>query len=181
MSRNTVPVLAVVVLASLVFCVSCAKKESAEQATPAVEGSQALDQSVDTGNAYAGYLTAADVERVTGRPGMKAIDRDPSVGAGGDLNFATRNDETALMVQIVDKSYYAGFKEPYFKSALPGIGDEAFEGGTLPGYPPNIVVFAKGDKCVALTAFGDLKADTPTNLLTTGQLAELARIIASRM
>lgn len=181
MSRSMVPVLVVVVLASLVFCVSCAKKESAEQATPAAEGTQALDQSADTGNAYANYLTADDVVKVTGRAGMKYIDRDPTVGAGGDLNFATSDNETALMVQIVDKSYYAGFKQPYFKSALSGVGDEAFVGAMLPGYPPNIVVFAKGDKCVALSAFGDSKADTPTNLLTTDQLTELAKIIASRM
>jgi hypothetical protein len=181
MSRSMIPVLVVVVLASLVFCVSCAKKESAETATPAAEGSQQLDQSVDTGNTYAGYLTAADVEKVTGRAGMKYIDRDPTVGAGGDLNFTTSDDVTALMVQIVAKSYYAGFKEPYFKSALSGVGDEAFVGAMLPGYPPNIVVFAKGDKCVALTAFGDQSASTPTNLLTTDQLAELAKIIASRM
>jgi hypothetical protein len=181
MSRSMVPVLAAVVLASLVFCVSCAKKESAEQATPAVEGSQALDQSVDTGNAYASYLTAPDVERVSGRVGIKYIDRDPTVGAGGDLNFATRDDQTALMVQIVDKSYYAGFKESYFKSAQAGIGDEAFVGALVTGSPPNLVVFLKGDKCVALTAFGDLNADTPTNLLTTDQLIALAKIIDSRM
>ena len=181
MSRSMVPVLVVVVLASLVLCVSCAKKESADTATPAAEGTQALDQSVDTGNTYAGYLTAADVEKVTGRAGMKYIDRDPTVGAGGDLNFITSDDQSALMVQIVAKSYYAGFKEPYFKSALSGIGDEAFQGAMVPGYPPNLVVFLKGDKCVALTAFADQKSGEMTNIITIEQLTELAKIIDSRM
>lgn len=148
---------------------------------PAAEGSQPLDQSVDTGNAYASYLTAADVEKVTGRAGIKAIPRDPSVGAGGDLNFATSDDETALMVQIVDKSYCAGFKQPYFKSAVAGVGDEAFQGETLRGYPANLVVFAKGEKCVALTAFPAPSADNPALFVTVDQAIELAKIVESRM
>jgi hypothetical protein len=183
-----VAVLVVVVLASLIFCVSCAKKEpgetgtpAAEKATPAAEGSQPPGQSVDTGNAYASYLTPADVEKVTGRAGMKSIPRNSVSGAGGDLNFTTSDDELALMVQIVAKNNFAQFKQAYFKSAVAGVGDEAFQGGTIASYPPNLVVFAKGETCVALLAFGDAKADKPANLLTTDQMTELAKVIASRM
>jgi len=34
------------------------------------------------------YLNIADVEKVSGVQGVQLVDYDPSIGAGGDINFA---------------------------------------------------------------------------------------------
>ena len=125
-------------------------------------------------------LTAADVVKISGLAGAKLTPKNPKIGAGGDLNFATADKNLILMVQVVPKSQYAGFRQLSFKAALKGIGDEAMEGATIPGYPSNQVVFTKGMTCVALTVFGDPNKPGK-NVLTIAQTIELAKIIASRM
>jgi hypothetical protein len=180
MSRSMVPVLFVVVLASLICCVSCAKKEPGETGTPAAEGSQQAAKSEDSGTAYASYLTTADVERVTGRAGITSVPKNSTTGAGGDLNFATSDGKLALMVQILEKKYFAQFKA-YFKSSVAGVGDEAFQGETLRGYPTNLFMFTKGETCVALTSFPEPSSGERRLFVTADQEIELAKIIASRM
>ena len=44
------------------------------------------------------YLTVQDVEKITGLQGVKLVPRDPSKGAGGDLNFANKDGKLILMV-----------------------------------------------------------------------------------
>jgi hypothetical protein len=39
---------------------------------------------------YNDYLTAADIEKVSGMTGVKLIPKDPSKGAGGNLNFCCK-------------------------------------------------------------------------------------------
>jgi hypothetical protein len=124
-------------------------------------------------------LTVADVETATGRAGVRAIPRDPSKGAGGDLNFADARGEILVMIQVVEAKYYPEFKKAYFTAALAGVGDEAFTGASLPGKPENFACFRKGDRCVAVTGFLDLSTGKPA--LNRDQVVALARVVVSRM
>jgi hypothetical protein len=127
------------------------------------------------------YLTAADIEKVSGMTGVKSIPRDPGKGAGGNLNFAAGDDYLIVMVQIVDKSYYEGYKKVLKgNSEIMGLGDQAMRGATIPSYPENFVVFTKGNTCIALTVFANMK-EIGENMLTIEQTTELARVIASRL
>lgn len=123
-------------------------------------------------------LTAADVTNVAGFT-AKLTPKNPGIGAGGDLNFATADKRLILMVQVVNKSQYVGYKS-FMKAPLKGIGEEALQGATMPGYPNNLVAFIKGFTCVALTVFGDPN-NPGKNMLTIEQAIELAKMIASRM
>lgn len=132
---------------------------------------------------YNDYLTAADIEKVSGLTGVELIPRNPKIGAGGTLNFATTNGDTNLivMVQVVSKSYYEGYKEVCKEnSGIKGLGDQAMRGATISNYPENLVAFTKGNTCIALTVFGNMK-DIGKNMLTIEQTTELAKIIASRL
>jgi hypothetical protein len=124
-------------------------------------------------------LTIADVETATGKAGIKTVPRNPSIGAGGDLNFATPAGDILVMVQVVDVKYYAQFKRTYFKTALAGAGDEAFTGAPLGGNTENFACFKKDAQTVAVTGFLDLR--TGKSALTRDQVVALAKIIASRM
>lgn len=128
---------------------------------------------------YDKYLTAADVLKVSGITDVKPVAHNPSVGAGGDLNFATSDGRMIVMAQFVDKRYYADYKKAYFQAAVTGVGEEAFQGATIPNSPPNVIIFRKGDKCIALTGFQDFISWK--NMLTIEQIITLAKIIVSRM
>lgn len=130
---------------------------------------------------YDSYLKAGDIEKTAGLKGVKSIERNPSIGAGGDLNFATADGKLIVMIQVVSKSQYAGYKQYFFKSDIKGVGEQAMEGTTIPGMPANLVAFTKGVECVALTAFGDQASDGKKNMLTIDQMKDLAKTIASRM
>ncbi len=128
--------------------------------------------------AYDKYLSAADVEKASGK-GVRLIPRGSAAGAGGDLNFADDSGEPILMVQFADAKNFAGVKAKYGKGAVPGVGDQAIEGGSMPGMPDNLVAFTKGTHCVVLTAFGDFVGKKL--YLTIDQLTSLAKVIASRL
>jgi hypothetical protein len=127
------------------------------------------------------YLKAGDLEKATGLKGVKSIVKHALPGAGGDLNFATADDKLIVMIQVVGKSNYAGYKKYFFKADIKGVGDEAMEGATIPGQVSNLVAFTKGTECVALTAFGDAASGGKKNMLSVAQLMGLAKVIASRM
>jgi hypothetical protein len=130
---------------------------------------------------YNDYLTATDIEKVAGMTGVKLIQKDPARGAGGHLNFAASDDNLIVMIQFVDKSHYEGYKMVCKENTgIKGLGDQAMMGATIPGYPENMVAFTKGNNCIALTVFGNMK-ETGTNMLTIEQTTELAKVIASRM
>ncbi len=126
------------------------------------------------------YLTASDIEKVTHIKGVKFVPKNPLKGAEGDLNFSTSDGKLILMVQIVNKSNYQGYKKYFFKSDIRGLGDQAMEGGTLPDRQNNLIVFTKDNKCIALTLFAKLN-DTNKNVLSMDQAIKLARIIDKRM
>ncbi len=134
-------------------------------------------------NFYENYLTPADIEKVTGMTGVKSIPRDPKIGAGGNLNFATSDNNLIVMIQVVSKSYYEGYKQ-FYKGDITNLGEEAMRGATIQNNAENLVAFTKGYYCVALTVFADMKkADQSafTPMLTIEQTTELAKIIESRM
>lgn len=122
-------------------------------------------------------LAPADIEKVSGLKNVGMTEKNPSVGAGGDLNFVVGEGQLVMMVQVVDKSQYAGYKENFFKAAVDGVGEEAMQGTTLPGNPNNIVVFIEGPNCVALTSLTNSEGIK----ITVDQMVDLAKIIDSRL
>jgi hypothetical protein len=124
------------------------------------------------------YLTAPDIEKVTGMKGVKLTPRGSVAGAGGDLNFADASGELLLMVQFTDAKSFGSFQNRYSKGAVSGVGDQAVQGAAMPGMPDNLLAFTKGTRCVVLTAFGDFVKKKV--YLTVDQLAALGKLIASR-
>jgi hypothetical protein len=166
----------VVFLFSLLF-ISCSKNSKKNEAATATNKS--TEKTVVQENHYENLLTATDVEKVSGLKGVKYIQRNPHIGAGGDINFAVNDKDVVVMIQIVNKDSYEGYKQ-FFKSGIKNLGDEAMQGGTLKGFPDNLVAFKKGDKCVALTVFID-KNDFSKNMLTIDQTIKLAKIIEAKI
>lgn len=129
----------------------------------------------------ADLLTAADITKVSGLTGAKLTPKNPQIGAGGDLNFATADNKLIVMVQVVNKRDYVGYQKYDVKvTVIKGLGDQAMQGATSTYTPPNQVVFTKGHTCIALTVFGDPQ-NVGKNMLTIEQTVELAKIVASRM
>ncbi len=125
------------------------------------------------------YLTAGDIEKVTGMKGITSVPRGSVAGAGGDLNFADASGDLILMVQFTNAASLSSLKSKYAKGAVNGVGDQAFQGAAMPGMPDNLLAFAKGNRCVVLTAFGDFIKKRV--YLTVDQLAALGKVIASRL
>ena len=159
-----------------IFLMACGENPRENKTTTET---QTVEGSV-TQNSYDNYLAAADIEKVSGLTGVKLVPKDPTKGAGGNLNFATSDDKLIVMVQIVDKSFYEGYKEYFTCTELKGLGDQAMKGASIPNGPENLVVFTKGNTCVALTVFINMN-DMSKNMLSVEQTAELAKIIEGRM
>jgi hypothetical protein len=136
---------------------------------------------IGSAGSFDNYLKTSDCEKATGLKGVKSITKGAAAGAGGDLNFTTADGTLIVMIQVVGKSNYAGYKQMFFKADVKGLGDQAMEGTTIPKQPSNVVAFTKGTECVALTAFGDPASGGKKNMLTVAQMIELAKIMASRM
>ncbi|MCL5986552.1 MAG: hypothetical protein M1371_08320 [Actinobacteria bacterium] len=157
-----------------------AKTDSSETATlqsddttSATETAGILDKSK--------FLTVADVEKVSGETGIKLIDYNPSIGAGGDLNFAKSDGTMFLLAQVQEKSFiWDEWKkqEGFFNEAVPGVGDEAYNGpkGTGAKY---VLFFYKGDLAFSLSSFFNL-SEGGKPYFTQDQLIELAKIMLSR-
>jgi len=130
---------------------------------------------------YAKYLTAADVEQISGITGIMAVGRNPMKGFGGDLNFAKADGKMVVTAKFYDANWYAGSKrnQETIKAMVPGIGDEAYIG---PGYmdPQYVLVFLKGQQCVFLSTSLDPNDPTKT-VLTLDQLKEIGKLVASRL
>lgn len=132
--------------------------------------------------AYAKLLTPADVSKVSGLSGVKSIPRDPSKGAGGDLNFALPDGKQILLVTFMDTKAYAQSKamQGVYGGEVQGVGDEAFVGKVLG--MESILYFRKGTHCVALSSFIDTAHGWPGKpYLNQQQLRQLAALILSRM
>lgn len=128
---------------------------------------------------FSSYLSQDDVRQATGIADAKAVAKNPLKGFGGDLNFASGEGAALLMVQILDRENYPSFKK-MGNAALAGLGDEAVQGATMPGAPPNFICFLKGARCVTLTTYLNHQS-FDRNMLTIEQLTALAKIVASRI
>jgi hypothetical protein len=131
---------------------------------------------------YGKYLTGADVEKVSGIKGIKEVPRDPSKGAGGDLNFADADGKLVMMANFSGNSVYEKSKQQkgFFKSDVKGVGEEAFSGPS--SGPEYVLVFRKGVHCVSLSSFFNMggPASKPT-MLSKEQLIELGKGIAGKL
>jgi len=126
-------------------------------------------------------LTVSDVEKVTGRTGVKLIPKNPVKGAGGDLNFALA-DDTILVIAAVQKAeMYDAWKQQdgFFHADVSGIGDEAFEGPGI-GKARYILIFKKGRTAVSLSSFFNMDVGGDP-FLNQEQLRELAKLMVSRL
>jgi hypothetical protein len=128
---------------------------------------------------YDKFLTVTDVQKVSGLSGIKIVPKDPSKGAGGDLNFATTDGNMVMMANFSSASYFR--KQPSFiKAPVAGVGEEAY---SCPKDDPQyILYFRKGNFCVTLSSFFnmDSSSKSPT-MLTMYQLIALGKIVAPRL
>lgn len=135
------------------------------------------------GAAYAAgpVLTVADVEKVGKLKGIKLVGKDPSAGAGGDLNFARADGTLVLMVALGSKSLLESMKaqKGTFKGPVAGIGDEAFNGPST-GRVLYLLAFRKGSKVASLSSYLDL-IGSGKPFFNEAQLKELAKIAITRM
>lgn len=125
------------------------------------------------------FLTVGDIEKVTSLPGVKLVPRNPKIGAGGDLNFATADNNLLVMLVVADMEIFNQWKDGknYVAKQLNNIGDEAYSapGGGI----QYIIFFRSGDNVASISSFQNLEKGEA--LLTIEQLSELARIVVSRM
>lgn len=123
--------------------------------------------------AYDKYLTAADVEKVTG---LKDLTRKVD---GRELKFY---EGTKLVLNVRfqgAKAYKLNRETPeYVKGEVAGVGEAAFFGPAVD--PPYVLIFRNKDSCVRVYTYLE-KSDPAKTVLTMDQLIALGKIIASRM
>jgi len=127
------------------------------------------------------YLTVTDVEKVSGVQGIQLVDYDPSIGAGGDINFALPDGTMFLIAQIQPESLFEEWREHegFFHELIANLGDEAYSGPGLFEYQ-YIVYCLKKPYAVAVSSFfNDFGDGKP--YFNQEQLIELIKIILSRI
>ncbi len=129
--------------------------------------------------AMAQALTVQDVEKAGGLTGVKTVAKDPSKGAGGELNFAGADDKLVLMVMIQPASMYEFWKKQYGAKAQPvaNLGSEAYR--SAPGGFIGYVFFLKGSQGVWVQSMGWKKDGSAS--FTAAQLEQLARAAAAKL
>jgi hypothetical protein len=125
------------------------------------------------------YLTVQDVEKITGLQGVKLVPRDPSKGAGGDLNFANKDGKLILMINrnLSSDMLYSQTKnmKGAVKEDIQRVGDAAFTGPA--GNYPYFVSFKKGKGSGTVSTFLGFTG----TLLLLDQVKKVAQQIASGM
>jgi hypothetical protein len=179
-------VLALAALLSASLLAGCsAADDTTESDTPGTEAA-----SGDSGSAhavagldYATLLTPADVESVSGLTGLKTVPYDPKVGAGGNVNIAEADGQLVAMLIVQDAEYYDAWKsdgETFLSDYTPAVGDESFIGPDASVTPDSyIFAFRQGEYAVVLDTF--FRVQGVTKILSVEQLAELAKIVSSRL
>ena len=127
------------------------------------------------------YLTVADVEKVSGVQGIQLVGYDPSIGAGGDINFALPDGTMFLLAQIQPESLFEQWREQesFFHEPIPNLGDEAYSGPGLFEYQ-YIVYCLKKPYSIAVSSFFNDSGDGKP-YFTQEQLIEFVEIILSRL
>ncbi len=134
---------------------------------------------------YEKYISAADIAKITGISGLKLIPRDPSKGAGGDLNYANTKGEMVIMFQFLSASYFNEFKKAPQMYGTPlkleGTNMEILIGPPNP--PQYALIFTKGLYTVSISSFFVMGGGTRPGTLYVEmpKIKELAKLIASRL
>jgi hypothetical protein len=126
------------------------------------------------------YISAADIEKVTGFQDVK-LSKNSQHGSAGTLEFKNKEGKTILSVKFNKSSLYdraEKAKVVNVKGDIKGIGEDAFYASNFSD-SPNYLCFKKGNFSVDLAAF--VKREDGKPFLTLEQLKELAKIIASRI
>ena len=153
----------------------------AEEEIKAVTEEEITEETQEEVAEKSDYLTVADVEKVSGVQGIQLVDYDPSIGAGGDINFALSDKTMFLLAQIQPESLFEQWREQenFFHEPIPSLGDEAYSGPGLFEYQ-YIVYCLKKPYAIAVSSFFDDSGDGKP-YFTQEQLIELVEIILSRM
>ena len=145
------------------------------------------DASVTAGSEQAQTLasrlmTPADVEKVSGLSGLKVVPKDPSVGAGGDVNIATADDQLVVMLNVGDGDFYDLTKSgPNFGRDHSGIGDQSYVGPAKDIMPTEYLLGVKsGSWGVVIASFFDT-GNGGEPYLSIQQLEALAEVAISRL
>lgn len=120
-------------------------------------GNEVPDNNLDIAPGAEALLTIPDVEQVSGISGLQLVPWDPSIGAGGDLNFAYSKDGKTvlvLMAQLRTQGFLQVWKE-YTKvddEDIAGLGEAAFKGPLMGGHRYCIFV-QDGGSALSLSSF----------------------------
>ena len=126
------------------------------------------------------YISAADIEKVTGLQDVK-LSKSSQHGSAGTLQFKNKEGKTILEVKFNKSSLYDRSEKAKIvnvKGDIKGIGEDAFYASNFSD-SPNYLCFKKGKFSVDLAAF--VKREDGKPFLTIEQLKELAKVIASRI
>jgi hypothetical protein len=121
-------------------------------------------------------LTAADVEKISGVKGVKAVKRGENKYAFGDLNFVAPDGNMVVQVNVTAASVYdnAAKMKEMIAHTVPNVGDAAFVGP--PGSMQYVLYAKKGSGSITVNGF--LHNGKPS--LTETQVVEIGRLILSR-
>lgn len=163
-------IMACIVVLMMALFIACEQGQQPKQETP---------KKVEDIPGAGELLTVKDVEQVSALAGIKLVPRDPKIGAGGHLNFATADGKLLTMLVIADMDIFNQWKTGpnYVQQAVTGVGDEAYLAPK--GRDPYIIFFRKGNKVASISSF--LNETTAKPYFSIAQLTELAKIVVPRM
>ncbi len=181
--RRVAPLLVLLAVALLAGCGAADDTAVSDtEATGAPSGEEGTPHA-SAGIDYATLLTPADVEQVSGLSGLVTVAYDPTVGAGGNVNIAEADGQLVAMLIVQDAPFYDVWKsdgETFLREYEPAVGEESFigpaESVTTDSY---IFGFRQGEYAVVVDTF--FRVQGATKILSVEQLAELARIVSSRL
>lgn len=186
-ARSLAAIAAVALAFALVGCTKTSTPAEETQPTPSSAEQPAEEQPQPEGDGSAPdpatLLTPADVEKVSGMSGLKVVPYDPSIGAGGKVNIATADGQLVTMLVVEGMSVWdawAGDGMTFGKPYTPAVGDESHIGPSTGGGVYYIFAFRKGDTAIAIDSYFATGSSTKT-ILTVEQLADLARVVESRL
>ncbi|HSQ21914.1 MAG TPA: hypothetical protein VLQ52_03860 [Coriobacteriia bacterium] len=178
------------ILIMLALAVTLLALPACDDADPAIleeELAESLETTVEATApedlAPAALLTPADVEAVSGLTGLTTVPYAPETGAGGDVNIADGNGQLVAMLVVEGLETWDAWKTDgttFSTEYTPTIGDESYTGptGSTSG-TTYIIGFRKGETAIVIdTYFAPGSAET---ILSVDELAELARIVESRL
>jgi len=140
-----------------------------------VKAKTILAASVQT--SVAKLLTPADVEQIT-KAKVHLLNKNPALGAVGELIFALEDGNQFVMVLVGGRDMFDQWRKlkGFFHAAVPGVGDEAFDGPD--GNVQYVLYIRRGDHSISISSYlnQEMKPRVPQD-----QLRALAKIVVSRL